>query len=65
MRRFKESGDVEKARKAVQASQGIKRTYSLAEQYTKEAIRQLNNFSSSDERNALIRFTEKLLTRRK
>ena len=64
MRRFQEPGDVEKARKAVQRSQGIMKTFTLAEQYTKEAVRQISRLLPSSEHEALVQLTEKLLKRR-
>ncbi|EDO48883.1 predicted protein [Nematostella vectensis] len=64
MRRFKEPGDVEQAFDAVYQSDGISRTYDLANQYAKEALRQVNKLDSSPERQAIINITHKILNRR-
>ncbi|XP_020911337.1 decaprenyl-diphosphate synthase subunit 1 [Exaiptasia diaphana] len=65
MRRFKEPGDVEFARNAVYKSDSISRTYDLAREYSKEAIRQINTLTPSPERQALIDITNKVINRRK
>ncbi|KAK2570167.1 All trans-polyprenyl-diphosphate synthase PDSS1 [Acropora cervicornis] len=65
MRRFKGPNDVEEARQAVHKSDGIARSYTLASQYTKEAVKQIHKLSASPERDALISITHKVLERRK
>ncbi|KAK3702870.1 hypothetical protein QZH41_014144, partial [Actinostola sp. cb2023] len=65
MRRFKEPGDVEYARKAVYESDSISRSYDLATQYSKEAVRQINKLKASPEHQALINITNKVINRRK
>lgn len=65
MRRFKGPNDVEEARQAVHKSDGIARSYTLASQYTKEAVKQIHKLSASPERDALISITHKVLQRRK
>ena len=46
-------------------SDGIARSYTLASQYTKEAVKQMRKLSASPERDALISITHKVLERRK
>lgn len=65
MRRFKGPNDVEEAREAVYKSDGIARSYTLASQYAKEAVKQINKLSSSSQRDALITITQQILQRRK
>lgn len=65
MRRFKGPNDVEEARQAVHKSDGIARSYTLASQYAKEAVKQINKLSPSPERDALVKITEQVLQRRK
>lgn len=65
MRRFKGPNDVEEARQAVYKSDGIARSYTLATQYTKEAVKQISKLSASPQRDALISITHKVLQRRK
>ncbi|XP_031551813.1 decaprenyl-diphosphate synthase subunit 1-like [Actinia tenebrosa] len=65
MRRFKEPGDVEFTRQAVYDSDSVSRTYTLANQYSKEAIRQINKLESSPEQQLLINITKKVISRRK
>ncbi|CAF0784583.1 unnamed protein product [Rotaria sordida] len=47
LRRFSESGDIERALELIDQSDGKARTYHLAEQYANEACRILNNFPQS------------------
>lgn len=65
MRRFKGPNDVEEARQAVHKSDGIARSYTLANQYAKEAIKQISKLSPSPQRDALVSITHKVLQRRK
>ncbi|XP_078378555.1 all trans-polyprenyl-diphosphate synthase PDSS1-like isoform X2 [Oculina patagonica] len=65
MRRFKGPNDVEEARQAVHKSDGIARSYTLASQYAKEAVKQINKLSPSPERDALVSITHQVLQRRK
>lgn len=65
MRRFKGPNDVEEARQAVHKSDGIARSYTLASQYAKEAVRQINKLSPSPHRDALVKITQEVLKRRK
>ena len=46
-------------------SDGIARSYTLASQYAKEAVRQLNKLSPSPHRDALVKITQEVLKRRK
>ena len=46
-------------------SDGIARSYTLAGQYAKEAVKQINKLSSSSQRDALITITQQILQRRK
>lgn len=46
-------------------SDGIARSYTLASQYAKEAVKQINKLSSSSQRDALITITQQILQRRK
>lgn len=46
-------------------SDGIARSYTLASQYAKEAVRQINKLSPSPHRDALVKITQEVLKRRK
>ena len=46
-------------------SDGIARSYTLASQYAKEAVRQINKVSPSPHRDALVKITQEVLKRRK
>lgn len=63
MRRFSQPGDVKRAMEAVLKSDGLKNTYFLAHKHCLEAIRCINQVSSSPEQKALIIMTEKILNR--
>lgn len=65
MRRFKGPNDVDEAREAVDKSDGIARSYTLASQYAKEAVKQINKLSSSPQRDALVTLTQQIIQRRK
>ncbi|CAF2839490.1 unnamed protein product [Rotaria sp. Silwood2] len=69
LRRFSEMGDIERAVKLIDQSDGKARTYHLAEQYANEACRMLNNFPQSSNGsnrflNLLIYLTQSTLKRR-
>lgn len=65
MRRFKGPNDVEEARQAVHKSDGIARSYTLASQYAKEAVKQINKLAPSPQRDALVKITQDVVQRRK
>lgn len=45
-------------------SDGISQTYTLAEQYAKEAVKQINKLASSPEKQALVQITQAVIQRR-
>ncbi|CAL1526618.1 unnamed protein product [Lymnaea stagnalis] len=65
MRRFTEEGDVEQARYFVAKSDGVQQTKLLALQHSKEAIKNVQDFASSDAQRALIHLAKILLERKK
>lgn len=65
MRRFSTKGDVDRAWQYVLQSDGVDQTKYLAQRYCQEAIRQISMLRPSEERDALIRLTEMVLTREK
>jgi len=65
MRRFSNPGDVETALEAVMKSDGLAQTRFLAEQHCKEAVRCIQQLSSSQEQKALFTITDKVLNRMK
>uniref|UniRef100_UPI00358FE787 all trans-polyprenyl-diphosphate synthase PDSS1 isoform X2 n=1 Tax=Myxine glutinosa TaxID=7769 RepID=UPI00358FE787 len=65
MRRFGHAGDVERAWTCVFESDGVQQTHALAERYCKEAVKTAQRLHDSPEREALIRLTDVLLTRKK
>jgi len=66
LRRFSESGDIERAVGLIDQSDGKARTYHLAEQYANEACRVLSKFPESSNifRNLLAYLTQSTLKRR-
>ncbi|CAG5132281.1 unnamed protein product, partial [Candidula unifasciata] len=64
MRRFSGSGDVERARALVAKSDGVEQTRLLATQHSKEAIKNMQHFATSDTQQALIRLATILLERK-
>ncbi|KAM8823566.1 all trans-polyprenyl-diphosphate synthase PDSS1 [Spinachia spinachia] len=65
MRRFSSEGDIDQAWQYVLQSDGVQQTEYLAQRYCQEAIRQVSMLRPSEERDALIRLTEMVLTRDK
>ncbi|XP_078661481.1 all trans-polyprenyl-diphosphate synthase PDSS1-like isoform X1 [Branchiostoma floridae x Branchiostoma belcheri] len=65
MRRFSEPGDVELAREAVTKTDSLQQSRILAEQYCREAVRQIQQLAPSPEREALVTLTQKVLNRKK
>eukprot|EP00058_Branchiostoma_floridae_P009211 XP_002594699.1 hypothetical protein BRAFLDRAFT_240460 [Branchiostoma floridae] len=65
MRRFSEPGDVELAREAVTKTDSLQQARILAEQYCREAVRQIQQLAPSPEREALVTLTQKVLNRKK
>ncbi|XP_033098013.1 decaprenyl-diphosphate synthase subunit 1-like [Anneissia japonica] len=63
MRRFRQEGDVDKARLAVEESDGIQQTRFLAERHCDEAIRQIKQLKASQEQAALINLAGFVLSR--
>eukprot|EP00057_Strongylocentrotus_purpuratus_P027242 XP_011681716.1 PREDICTED: decaprenyl-diphosphate synthase subunit 1 [Strongylocentrotus purpuratus] len=65
MRRFSHTGDVERARKAVANTDSIQQSRFLAEQHSREAVRQIEKLTNCAERQALIYLTQEVLSRHK
>ncbi|KAL8622018.1 hypothetical protein ACOMHN_035546 [Nucella lapillus] len=65
MRRFTQEGDVEMARRLVAKSEGIEQTRMLASKHTQEAVRLLQQLTSSPLQHTLVALTQTLLTRQK
>nr|XP_042133941.1 all trans-polyprenyl-diphosphate synthase PDSS1 isoform X3 [Peromyscus maniculatus bairdii] len=65
MRRFSVPGDVDRARQYVLQSDGVQQTTYLAQQYCREAVREIRKLRPSTERDALIQLSESVLTRDK
>eukprot|EP00118_Oscarella_pearsei_P009539 m.55357 g.55357 ORF g.55357 m.55357 type:complete len:351 (+) comp34459_c0_seq1:87-1139(+) len=63
LRRFSQSGDVERAWEAVRKSDGLQRTQALATQYTSEAVACANQLSDSQERGALVQMAQEIIMR--
>ncbi|CAI2165780.1 1920_t:CDS:2 [Funneliformis geosporum] len=64
-RKFSKNGDVEKARELVYQSNGIEQTKLLAVSHCQKAIGAILKLPESDARNALIRLSDKVVTRKK
>jgi len=66
LRRFSETGDIERALQLINQSDGKARTYHLAEQYANEACRLINQFPQSSNMflNLLTYLTQSTLKRR-
>ncbi|CZT49993.1 probable prenyl transferase [Rhynchosporium secalis] len=64
-RKFAQEGDVARARELVLASDGLKQTRALAEQYANLAISSLDAFPESEAKDGLIEMAIKTLKRRK
>jgi all-trans-nonaprenyl-diphosphate synthase len=62
-REFEQEGDLEKALGMVHNSQGIDRSWKLAEQHTQLAVEQLTDLAPSDSRSALIAMADYVLKR--
>nr|XP_054752332.1 all trans-polyprenyl-diphosphate synthase PDSS1-like [Lytechinus pictus] len=65
MRRFSRTGDVEMARKAVANTDSIQQSRFLAEQHSREAVKQIEKLTNCAERQALIYLTQEVLSRHK
>ncbi|EDV27766.1 uncharacterized protein TRIADDRAFT_20625 [Trichoplax adhaerens] len=65
MRRFTQSGDVQRAREIVDQSDGMDQTKRLACFHRDEAIRFISQLGESMERNALIQLSDDVVTRHK
>ncbi|CDK29801.1 unnamed protein product [Kuraishia capsulata CBS 1993] len=64
-RKFSQPGDVQIAKAAVEACDGVAQTRALASKYRDEALRNLRMLPESDARSALEFLTNSMLTRRK
>ncbi|CAK7895092.1 hexaprenyl pyrophosphate synthase, mitochondrial [[Candida] anglica] len=62
-RKFKEPGDIEIARNAVEEFQGVEKTRLMAQGYCLEALKNLRVLPESDARSALELLTNSILTR--
>ena len=65
MRRFQETGDVEKAFELVHKSRGLEQTQFLARQHCQEAMKLANCFIESPYQKGLIIATDLVLNRMK
>jgi decaprenyl-diphosphate synthase subunit 1 len=65
MRRFSNSGDVERAFELIVQSDGLQRTKELAQQYCDQAINQLQQLTVSPYQQALVTLTHHVLHRMK
>ncbi|KAF8802135.1 terpenoid synthase [Phlegmacium glaucopus] len=63
-RKFKEPGDVEKARDLVLRSSGVQRTRALAQEYADQAKKVLRDLPESEARTALEVLTERVIGRK-
>lgn len=64
-RKFENTGDVERAREIVAASDGLEKTKDLAAQYCSKAMDALQVFPECDARGALEMIARDVLTRKK
>ncbi|KAI5951006.1 COQ1 [Candida jiufengensis] len=64
-RKFKETGDVEIARRAVEKYNGLEKTREMATNYCMAALKNLRSLPESDARSALELLTNSVLTRSK
>lgn len=64
-RKFKEPGDVEIARRAVERYDGVEKTRAMAKDYCNQALENLRQLPESDARSALEFLTHSVLTRNK
>jgi geranylgeranyl pyrophosphate synthase len=64
-RKFSEPGDVERAIRLVESSQGLRRAKELAMHHTRLAKEALSLLPSSDAKNALLNITELVIHREK
>ncbi|ODV98207.1 hypothetical protein PACTADRAFT_37494 [Pachysolen tannophilus NRRL Y-2460] len=64
-RKFSEPGDVETARAAVKACNGVQQTRAMAQDYCNRALQNLSILPNSDARSALEFLTNSILTRTK
>ncbi|KAH3705050.1 all trans-polyprenyl-diphosphate synthase PDSS1-like [Dreissena polymorpha] len=65
MRRFTEEGDVETARQLVAKSDGVAETRELAQNHSREAVRQIHTLTNSKYTTALERVADMVLSRNK
>lgn len=64
-RKFKEPGDVDIARRAVEKYDGVEKTRAMAQDYCNQALENLRQLPESDARSALEFLTHSVLTRSK
>eukprot|EP00027_Filamoeba_sp_ATCC50430_P002026 CAMPEP_0168544534 /NCGR_PEP_ID=MMETSP0413-20121227/2475_1 /TAXON_ID=136452 /ORGANISM="Filamoeba nolandi, Strain NC-AS-23-1" /LENGTH=91 /DNA_ID=CAMNT_0008574569 /DNA_START=114 /DNA_END=389 /DNA_ORIENTATION=- len=64
-RKFRESGDVETARKLVLKSNGLAKTRELASGYVNKAIQNLSILEDSNAKQALVQLAHQVLSRNK
>ncbi|CAP86112.1 coq1 putative hexaprenyl diphosphate synthase [Penicillium rubens] len=64
-RKFREEGDVQRARELVYRSDGVEQTRALAREYADKAIAAISDFPDSDAKASLIEMCEKTMNRRK
>ncbi|KAJ5965920.1 hypothetical protein N7481_012634 [Penicillium waksmanii] len=64
-RKFREEGDVQKARELVYQSNGVEQTRLLAQEYADKAIAAISDFPDGEAKSGLIDMCEKTMKRRK
>ncbi|KAJ5819773.1 Terpenoid synthase [Penicillium riverlandense] len=64
-RKFREEGDVQKAREMVYRSDGVEQTRALAQEYADKAVAAISDFPDSEAKAGLIEMAEKTMRRRK
>ncbi|KAJ5198328.1 Terpenoid synthase [Penicillium cinerascens] len=64
-RKFREEGDVQRAREIVYRSDGVEQTRNLAQDYADKAVAAISDFPDSEAKSGLIEMCEKTMNRRK
>ncbi|KAJ5692156.1 Terpenoid synthase [Penicillium macrosclerotiorum] len=64
-RKFREEGDVQRARELVYKSNGVEQTRLLAQEYADKAVTAISDFPDSEAKSGLIEMAEKTMKRRK
>ncbi|KAJ5114661.1 hypothetical protein NUU61_000420 [Penicillium alfredii] len=64
-RKFREEGDVQRARELVYHSDGVEQTRALAQEYADKAVAAISDFPDSEAKSGLIDMCEKTMRRKK